>query len=164
MKRKNLPHSFNIIIICSIFIISCSDPISSPSDIPIDELLSAPETLSIDNKNIVLNTSIYLDLMPGVSETPMIVQINLETVDSSDIPTSINPKSLYIVNQSEVWKTFFSNESPRESEIKPFRIVKKAREGPKWGPNIFVDIIVSLEISNKIYLIRVSDQYINAVY
>ena len=164
MKKKKIFPKYFAIIIYSLIILSCSDPISSPPDIPIEELLSAPETLSVDNKSIVLKTFIYLNLMPIVSETPMIVPIHLETADSSDIPISISLKSIYVVKESEVWKSFFTNEDPAESEIRPYRIIKIARNGPKWGPDIYVDVVVSLEINNKKYLIRASDQYISAAY
>lgn len=153
-----------LIIVYSLLLTNCSDPISSPPDIPIKELLSAPEVLIIENKSIKLETTVYLDLQPVVSSTPMIAAVFIETVDSSYIPSIIDTKSIYIVKDNKVWKSFFSSEAPPETNIKPYRIVKIARDGPKWGPDIYVDVVVSLKIKDKSYLIRASDQYIGAAY
>jgi len=152
-----------VITICSMVLISCSSPVA-PQNISIEQLLSAPEIVQIENKNIVLKTSIYLNLQPVISKKPMTVSVHIETVDSSEIPTDINAKAIYIVNKNEVWKSFFSNEPPNEIEMQPYRIVKIAREGPAWVPNIYVDVIVSFKVNNESYLIKASNQYIRAVY
>ena len=152
------------IIISIIVFTGCSDPIYPPTEIPLEELLSSPETVEIEDKNIILKTQIYLNLMPIISETPMIVPIYLETIDSSDIPLTIDAISVYVINGNKIWKSYFSYEEPAPSDIKPYRIAKIARNGPYWEPNIFVDVVVALETNNGSYLIIAKDQYLVAVY
>ena len=153
-----------LILVVVLLQLQCSDPISVPPDIPIKELLAAPETLPVRNQNIFLYTSIYLDLQPVISKTPMIIPTFIETTDSSDFPRNVTVDAIYIVNKNQIWKSYFANETLPEPELRPFRIFKIARKGPYWGPGIYVDVLVSLKIDNKMFLLRARDQLIRAVF
>jgi len=145
-------------------LVYCSNPVDLPQNIPISELLSAPETITVENQTIKIETSIYLNLQPMVSKTPMIAFIHIETVDSTNILSSINAKSIYVVHENNVWKSPFTSEERPEHEMRPYRIIEVARDGPHWGPEIYADVIVSLEINNKPFLLRASNQLIGAAY
>ena len=153
-----------LILVVNLLQLQCSDPFSVPADIPIGELLVAPETLSVGNQNIFLSTSIYLNLQPSVSKTPMIIPTYIETSDSSDFPLNVTVDAIYIVNRNQIWKSYFTNETPPETELRPYRIFKIARDGPYWGPEIYVDAIVTCKIDKKIFLLRASNQLIGAAY
>jgi len=47
--------------------------------------------------------------------------------------------------------------------LRPFRIVKIARNGPKWGPGIYVSVIVRLKNKTKGYLLRADEQLIGRI-
>lgn len=161
MNKKNL-RNFIILILFSSFLINCSDPVSSPPDISIETLLSAPDTLIIENQKLVLSTYMWRDFQPisPPNGKPLIALVYIETVDSSVIASSINAEAFYIVYNNQVWKSFFTEENIPPSELKPFRITKIARDGPKWGPKIYVDVIVRIKINNGYQLLRASEQYI----
>lgn len=162
MKTNRLLRFSFYTIVYSFLFYSCSDPISTPPDIPVEELLSAPESISFQNQSLELETTVYLNLQPIVSKSPMVTLINIQTTDSSAILLDIKPKSVYVVKESDVWKSFFSSDKRPETE--PFRISEVAREGPKWGPNIYVDVVVMFELNNRSYLLKASNQFIDAVY
>ncbi|MFZ2322485.1 MAG: hypothetical protein WAV89_02190 [Ignavibacteriaceae bacterium] len=149
-------------LVYSFLLYSCSDPVLTPSDISVEELLSAPEIVSFENQSLKLETTLYLNLQPIVSKNPMVTLISLQTIDSSVILSNIKAKAVYVVKDGEVWKSFFS--SDKRTETEPFKISEVAREGPNWGPNIYVDVIVMFELNNKNYLIKASNQFIDAVY
>lgn len=153
-----------LIFVFSLLQLQCSESVSAPPDIPIEELLAAPETLTAGNQHIFLKTSVYLNLMPSVSKTPMIVPVYVETIDSSDFPLNVTVNAVYIVKRNLIWKSNFSNETPPDSELRPYRIFRIARNGPYWGPDIYVDVIVSCKIDKKIFLLRASNQLIGAAY
>lgn len=160
MKKNIFILSLSII---TFLLIQCSDPVSVPPDIPIEILLSAPDTLIIESQSIVLSTYLWRDFQP-ISSTngkPLIALVNIETPDSSLIPSSMNSDAIYIVYNYQVWKSFFSTEERPQTELKPFRITKIARDGPKWGPNVYVDVIVRILLWDKVYLLRASEQYIS---
>lgn len=156
----------NISILLSFLIafilIRCSNPVSGPPDIPIKVLLSSPDTLKIESQPIVLRTYLWRDFMPisPPDGKPLIALIYIETPDSSNLPSSISSDAVYIVNNNQVWKTFFSSEDRPPDELKPYRITKIARDGPKWGPNVYVDVVVRILHGNKKYLLKAGRQYI----
>lgn len=140
----------------------CSDPVSSPPDVPLDVLLASPDTMNIENQQIVLSTYMWRDFQPvsPADGRPLIALVYLETVDSSIIDSSIDIQSIYLVYQNRVWKSLFSKEELPPSELKPFRITKIARDGPKWGPDVYVDVVVRGKFKNEEFLLRASEQYI----
>jgi len=149
-------------LILTFLLIQCSNPVSSPSYIPIETLLAAPDTLNVENQSIVLKTYLWRDFQPisPPDGKPLIALVYIETPDSSSLPATLNPDAIYIVYNNQVWKSFFSTEERPPDELKSFRITKIARNGPKWGPNIYVDVIVRIMVGDKVYLLRANAQYI----
>lgn len=164
MKKETIS-SFFLLLFASTFI-QCSDPVSIPQDIPVDipieTLLSAPETLNIENQTIVLSTSMWRDFMPmsPPEGRPLVALIYIATIDSTLITSSIIVEAIYIVNKDQIWKSFFSEEVPDTIELIPFRITKIIRNGPKWTPRIYVDVIVRIKVKGNYFLLRASKQYI----
>ena len=142
--------------------IQCADPVSFPPEIPIEALLSAPDTLLIENQSFILSADLWRDFAPisPPGGNPLIAILYIETVDSSAISTSISADVIYVVNNDQVWKSSFSKEGAPSTELKPYRITKIARDGPKWGPGIYVDVIVNIKATNNNFLLRAGDQYI----
>ncbi len=157
MKKK-----FNdILILALLFFLSCEDnSILSPEEISKETLLAAPDTIEIGNQKIFLTTYLQRDFMPvsPPDGKPLNAVVYIETVDSSDIPGSLEAQAIYIINGNEVWESFFSDDVPPENSS--FRLVKIARDGPKWEPGIYVDVIVLLTIGKEQKLLKASDQYI----
>lgn len=149
-------------LLATTLFIQCSDPVSVPPDIPIETLLAAPDTMNIENQSIVLTTYLWRDFQPisPPNGKPLIALVYIETPDSSDIPVLLDPNAIYIVYNNQVWKSFFSTEERPPDELKPYKITKIARDGPKWGPNVYVDVIVRILDGDKVYLLRASEQYI----
>ncbi len=160
--RKFISTYFLMILIVSLMI-SCVDSVSTEQEITTERLLSAPETIIVAGNQIKLETNVYLNLKPNVEPNPMIVKVYIETVDSSDIPSMISVESIYVVKEdSVVWKHSFSSDEKVVSDLRPFRIIKIARNGPHWGPFITVDVIVKIKINKNTILLRASDQNICA--
>ena len=141
--------------------LGCEDPVSSPQEFPVEKLLSAPDTIDIEGEKIILNTYLWRDFMPvsPPDGKPLIAVVMIESVDSSDISGLIKPEAIYMVNSNEVWSSYFEDEIPPDNS--PYSIKRVARDGPKWGPGIFVDVIVLLNVGRDERLLLASDQYIN---
>jgi hypothetical protein len=159
MKKQSLLVSL-LILLLTLLMIRCSNPVSVPPDIPIETLLSVPDTLDIEDQRFVLSTDMWRDFQPisPPDGKPLMAFVFIETIDSSDISSSIDANGIYIVYNDQVWRSFFTEENlpPIDSEL--YR--KIARDGPKWGPDVYVDVIVSIIFDNKFYLLRASEQYI----
>ncbi len=130
--------------------------------IDLNTLLSAPEEVQISNQTFFLETSLWRDFQPVCPPDgePLIALIWVVTKDSSEFPSSITANRLWVIKDKKwVWETNFSNE---QTIPWPYKLEKVARNGPKWGPGIYVDVVVMIvdKNDNKKYLLRASDQYI----
>lgn len=154
-------------LITCIFIMGwgCSKP-TTPK-VPINILLSAPEQVEIDGRKYVLETSLWRDFMPFCPPDgePLIALIWITATDSLEFPSSINADQLWIIRDHEVWETKFSNEVKPKEPYRKHQLEKIARDGPKWGPRIQVEVVVRISEKNKrTYLLRASQQWIGCTY
>src|SRR3970040_2496548 len=97
-----------ISIILFFFVITfssgCNETVLGPEEIPIEDLLSAPDIIDIEGEKIILNTYLWRDFMPvsPPDGKPLIALIMIESVDFSDISGFIKPEAVYVVNGNEV--------------------------------------------------------------
>jgi len=77
------------------------------------------------------------------------------------ISPDIDATRIWVINDSEVWESTFSDEERPES-VPEFKLEKVARNGPKWGPHITVDVVVRVidSITDDVFLLKAADQYI----
>lgn len=154
-----------ILFLISLILIGCSENgISVPPDIPINQLLSSPDTILIDTRHLYLSTYIWRDFQPvsPPDGQPLIAIIYITAADTAQLPGSISADAVWTVYNNKVWKSWFTNEAISPSELKPNRLVKIARNGPKWGPHVYVDVIVRvLDGKGGTQLLRASRQWIN---
>jgi hypothetical protein len=131
---------FTFILISISLITSCEDPVSSPPEFSLQTLLSSPDTVEIGNQRIFLSTYLWRDFMPvsPPNGKPLIASVNIESVDSSDISDLLEPKAIYIINGNQVWNSYFTDESFAYDP--PYRITRIARDGPKWGPELWLTL------------------------
>lgn len=87
--------------------------------------------------------------------------IRVTAVDQLPFPSTVDADRLWIVYQDSIWEKELS-ETITEY---PHQLSKMARNGPKWGPSVYVDVIVRIVyISGSRYLLRASHQLIGATY
>ena len=130
----------------------------------LDVLLAAPDTVSLGGQEYALETYMWRDFMPisPANGRSLIAIIWVTETDSLSISQEINATTLFVINDDEVWETPFSEEDrPPTPE---YKLEKVARDGPKWGPNILVTVVVEIEMDGSTYLLKASDQYIGATY
>lgn len=156
----------NIFLFLSFVLLSCSDRENSqPPYVPIEELLSSLDTVSIDGSKIWLSTSLWRDFMPisPPDGKPLAAIIFITTADSSQFPSAVSSDAVWIVNENQVWKSWFTYGLVPPDLQKPYNIVEFASNGPKWGPGIYVTVIVRVYSSQekKSYFLRASNQWIS---
>ena len=141
----------------------CSNPVISPPDIPIDQLLSAPTQIQINGKAVKLNAELWEDLMPTVPSSSAKLKITCKVFseDGSALPSTIELNSVYLVYYNVIWKAFLTKDV---KQSKKNLIVSYAENGPAWKAGSFVDVIVKVIFNGKDYLIHAPNQVIMAVY
>ncbi len=152
-----------VLIFPLIFSQGCSNPVISPPDIPINELLSAPTELTINGKVVTLNTSIWENFMPTIPPSPshLTVICYIMAKDSSALPSTMELNSVYMIYFNQVWKSFLEKDNNLTTKNK---FVGIAYDGPAWKPGSFADVIVKISFNGSYYLIRAPHQLIGAVY
>jgi hypothetical protein len=114
------------------------------------------DTIMIGTKKYFLNASLWRDFMP-VSPSdgrPLISVSRLIDQDSIAIPSNIQLIEQYVIYNDSIWIDSYEN----ISGITPaYMIEKTLSNGPKWGPDIYVDIISKVKDTNTStdYFIRV---------
>jgi hypothetical protein len=133
---------------------------SGPS---IPDLLDAPEQIEIDGREYILETFLWRDFMPvsPPDGQPLIALIWITAIDSLAFPSTIDANRLWVINDELVWETEFSFEERPDDPNRIHQLEKIARDGPKWGPGIQVEVIVRVTDSqDSTYLLRAADQWI----
>ena len=157
-----------LIITTLIVLISCDKEDKDESNIRIDrefilELNSkAFDTLIIESNKFVLNAYLYRDFMPiSPSDGKALISVNwIKNIDSIEISDNIDLIEQYVINNDSIWISNYENES---SVNQPkYKIEKISRNGPKWGPKIYVDVISKVHDSQTDidYYIRTKNIYI----
>jgi hypothetical protein len=134
-----------------------------PMEITVSQLRAAPDTVVIAGRQLTLSTELWRDFMPisPPEGKPLTALLFITASDTARLDSGLIAEKLWIINGEDVWCSEFSDESTsRFQELN--MIVKIARNGPLWGPSIYVDVIVRLNDGHgtKI-LLRASHQWIN---
>ena len=143
-----------IIFMTTILLISCEKEDINESNIRIDkELISelnskSYDTLIIESNKFVLDAYLWRDFMPiSPSDGKPMISINwIRDIDSMKISDNIDLIEQYVVYNDSIWIANYENET---SSTQPdYKIEKISRDGPKWGPKIYVDVISKVHDSN----------------
>ncbi len=134
---------------------------TAPITLPLEALLAAPEQVEIAGRTYILETYLWRDFMPASPPDgkPLIASIHIVPQDSGVFPPSLDANRLWVIKGKEVWETSFSNEEIFQDA---HQLGKVARNGPKWGPGIAVDVVVRLkDTQHGVFLLRAAKQLIH---
>ncbi len=128
---------------------------------PAEALLPAPEESEVQGQTYVLETSLWRDFMPisPPDGKPLIALLRVRTKDSTEVPPELDIDWVWVINGKQVWEVKFSGQATRPNS---FTLERVARNGPKWGPNAEVNVVVGLvyKPSKRIYLLKAPNQLI----
>lgn len=137
----------------------------------IKQLQNAPTEIVLEGRPLSLSTYPWRDFMPGSSSTPdgspLMVALKVATADKKPLPSGIRMDRAWVLFGDEMWEAsdFRSGRRPvKDGWIKCAETpVCEAtiRGGPKWGPGVFVDVVVRLtDKEGQSHLIRAPKQLI----
>jgi hypothetical protein len=101
------------------------------------------DTLTIDSYRYSLDAYLWRDFMPiSPPNGKPLISINwLINVDTIPIPANIELKQQYVIYNDSIWIADYEAETHTTPS---YKIEKISRNGPKWGPKIYVDIIAKI--------------------
>ena len=134
--------------------------IISCSRYPIDELLSAPEKIEIDNREYILEASLSRNFFPPMPPRGLNGSIFVIALDSLEFPSSLDANHIWVINGDDVWDTDLIERTIPIDEI--YKMKKRlADEGPDWGPEIYVTVVVEVvQGEEDSCLLRADSQYV----
>lgn len=161
-KMNSIARIFIIIIVLSLF--GCD---KNEAEIDAEQILQirseAVDTLVIGSNSFVLEAYLWRDFMPVSPKNgkPMIAINWLISTDSVDIPDNIKMVKQYVFYDELIWEANYENEAPAPS-LPKYKMEHISRNGPKWGPKIYVDVISQIYDSNtdKSYYIERKEVYV----
>jgi hypothetical protein len=137
----------SIILIAISFITGCKK--DDVSNINADKGLileldnKAVGIITIDSHDYFIDAYLWRDFMPiSPPNGKNLISINwLIRADSSAIPDNIELKQQYVVYGDSLWMADYENETHQTPEYKQEKV---SRNGPKWGPFVYVDVIAKI--------------------
>lgn len=123
-----------------------------------EELRSSPENLIVGNNNLILTTFLYRDFMPNAEKNGSIMYCSNELTDTDSLPisTHIILKKQYVIKGNVIWTADYNKISSDVDYILKGTVF----DGPKWGPEIEVDVVCEFEYSGLTKRILAKSQYI----
>jgi hypothetical protein len=112
----------------------------SPQPVVLDD---APTRIQVDGRELTLDTYLYRDFMPvsPPGGKPLVAGLKVRTVDGSPLPAGIRAERVSVRYQDEVWTVPVVLEHPSPL---PGVLDVVARDGPRWGPGVNVDVVLHL--------------------
>ena len=141
-------------------LVACSDAdnlIAPPSPV---EIQNAPSQIVVGGVELTLEAFLYRDFQP-VSEPngrPLIASVRVKPASGKALPADLRAEALHVVYGDQVWTPRLFQESPNDREPEMEFV---ARDGPKWGPNVTVDVVLRLRSGDRALLLKAPSQPIH---
>jgi len=122
-------------------------------------IFTASEEVNVGGITYSLETYMWRDFMPisPPDGRPLIVIIRVHALGVDDFPLSTIIERLWLIDGSNIISTLHTEEySVNGNTLEMF-----FRNGPKWGPGIFVDVIVKLIDMDFSFCVKAVDQPIH---
>lgn len=125
----------------------------------VSELKSAPESLTIENNTLVLNTYLWRDFMPIAEEngSKLYAVHKLTEINEQPILSAIILKKQYVIKNDEIWTAEYS----QTKTTHPHLLEGYVNNGPKWGPHSEVDVVCEFEHLGVTYRLLAKSQQIH---
>jgi hypothetical protein len=160
-------HRYTIALLSTLAAVAaCSQrsPTAPDSERP-TELRAAPTTVAVGGKTLTVQTALWRDFMPvsPPDGKPLIAVAQVRTSDGSAVPEHVRADAIWVLHGTEMWMATPIEERTRAETAPSYEVV--ARDGPKWGPDVTVDVVLRLrDASGQAFLLRAPNQRIRATH
>jgi len=134
------------VIVCAWLLAGCKDGIAPVIEPAPPQVLNAPAEVVVGGVTVRLETYLWRDFEPfsPADGKPLIAVLRIKSRDGTAIPSTLSVDSVWVVNGETAWVAKATQEyPPADSSYIEF----VARDGPKWGPGVTVDVVLRLRES-----------------
>lgn len=142
-------------------ITACSDSPTSPRTVPVESSIrDAPTSVTIDGVALVLETFLWRNFMPSLSnDTRMIGVLRVRPGAADPVPDGLVVEEAWVILGSRAWQA-----APRLESSNPddnyLEVV--ARGGPLWPVGSSLDVVVQVRgATGQAYLLAVRGQVLH---
>lgn len=140
-------------------LLSACDPAATIGPQP-SEVAAAPTRITLEGRELTLEVHLWRDFQPITPPNgqPLVALARVKTVDGSPFPAGVTVDQVTVVYEDRVWSAPARQEHPswRQDILEVI-----ARDGPKWGPHVTVDVAVRVRgPGGEAYLLGAPDQVI----
>jgi hypothetical protein len=118
-------------------------------------------SVAVGGQTLVLTTYLWRDFQPvsPPDGKPLVAILRVQTLTRTPLTSSFSVDGAWITNGTDVWAPNVVQENIATPGNAYYEVV--ARDGPKWGPGVTVDVVVRIrEASGTTQLLRVAGQLI----
>ncbi|CAN5824816.1 hypothetical protein BH11GEM1_BH11GEM1_17320 [soil metagenome] len=129
--------------------------------VPTGDLRAAPVTVMVGQQALVLVPSLWRDFQPisPPDGKPLVAVLRVKANDGAALASTFHVDGAWVIYGAEVWTASVGEEKLASPSPVYYEVV--ARDGPKWGPNVSVDVVVRIrEPSGSSKLLRAAAQLI----
>ena len=138
--------------------------------VPIDELperdalADAPRELDVDGVLLQADQFLSRDFFPPVPPEgrPLRIYGGIQAQSDEIIPSGLMAVEIYVLHEGEAW--IVEPDPDMSGREDPSIIFTGAKNGPFWGPDVFVDIVTRLEFDGTLLWLAARDVLISSTH
>ena len=123
----------------------CRSSMTAPDPVPA-AVANAPTSLALGTAPVTLSARLWRDFMPGPGASSegsgLMVLASVTSADAVPLPADLTIGSVWVLNGGQAWNTE-QVENRRDSPAVQTGI---ARNGPRWGPDLRVTVVVGVRV------------------
>lgn len=125
-------------------------------------LRAAPQEVQLAGRTYTLEADLWRDFMPPTPPDgrPLIAVLRVKPADGAAVPDALEIERAWVLHEDRTWT---ATPEPQSAAPDAKQLEATMREGPKWGPDARVDVVVRLKLDDMIVLVRAADQQIQKV-
>jgi len=156
---------YSAAVLVVLLTVGCSGVPVAP-DIPLGDLLDAPEVITIDGREYSLDAYLNRDFMPGhwgAKGSPLRAGVLITATDMEPFPSNLNADWLWVVKGKESWAALTENLDPDYPDVGDHQLGKRADGGPRWETDIYVDVVIRVTHEGRnTFLLRATNVFIES--
>lgn len=128
----------------------------------LEELRNAPLEARLDGRTYTLDADLWRDFMPPTPTNgrPLAVVLRVIAEDGEEVPADLEILQAWVLHEDQAWSGILDVE-----DVEPGDDFLEAtmQNGPKWGPDVLVDVVARIRVDSVSALLRVADQNVERV-
>jgi hypothetical protein len=119
-------------------------------------------SIQIGTNTYRIETYLCRNMFPGPQPPPgLLAKVRLVETNGFTVPGSVTMRRFWVINGAAVWNV---TAPPRNVSAPPYVIETVVGDGPYWAPGTRVDVVLEVASGNVRYLLKATDQVIDAIW